>query len=152
MTCLWANSVGPIHAAPPAYSLGRRGGGGGEDGEWLTGIVGMDYWMHIGILFSCQEIYSTVRKSIPLTLPFFITVQEHNSGFRIHTPSQLSVKSNSSLSCTVCRCTRLISAMWCQTVITIIWCLFFKSLTYVFWSPLAVTCISKTEVIDPSLW
>lgn len=30
----------------------------------------MDYWMHIGILFSCQEIYSIVRKSIPLTVPF----------------------------------------------------------------------------------
>lgn len=74
--------MGPVHAAPPAYSSGR---GGGDDGKQLTGRVGMDYWMHIGILFFCQEIYSIVRKSIPLTVPFFITVQGHNSDFRMHT-------------------------------------------------------------------
>lgn len=58
---------------PPAYG---SGGGGGEDGEWLTARVGMDYWMHIGILFSCQEIYSVVRKSIPLNVPFSLPCRD----------------------------------------------------------------------------
>lgn len=48
----------------------------GEDEEWLTGRVGMDYWMHIGILFSCQEIYSIVRKSIRLTVPFSLPCRD----------------------------------------------------------------------------
>lgn len=65
--------MGPVHAAPPAYSSGR---GGGEDGERLTGRVGMDYWMHTGILFSCQEIYSMVRKFIPLTVPFSLLCRD----------------------------------------------------------------------------
>lgn len=73
----------------PLPGLQPRRGGGGEDGEWLTGRAEMDYWMHIGILFSCREIYSIVRKSIPLTVPFFITVQGHNSDFRMHTPAWL---------------------------------------------------------------
>jgi len=76
--------VGPVHAAPTVYSSARGGGGGGgEYREWFTGRVAMDYWMHIGILFSYQEIYSTVRKSIPLTVPFslpcrdIIQISEH---------------------------------------------------------------------------
>lgn len=85
----------------------------------------MDYWMHTGILFSCQEIYSVVRKFIPLTVPFFITVQRHNSDFRIHTPVQLRwtdgggwgrVLSDPSLSAvTVCTCKWLISAAMMST-------------------------------------
>lgn len=35
-----------------------------------------DYWMHIGILFSCQELYSVVRKSILLTVPFSLPCRD----------------------------------------------------------------------------
>lgn len=103
-----------MHAAP---RLTAQAGGGGEDGEWLTGRVGMDYWMHIGILFSCQEIYSMVRKSIPLNCAFFITVQGHNSDFGAHTPAQLrwtdvALLSDPPLSTvTVCRYKQLISGV-----------------------------------------
>lgn len=69
--------MGPAHAAPrlTAQAVGWRGRGG-EDGEWLTGRAGKDYWMHIGRLFPCQEIYSVVRKSIPLTVPFSLRCRD----------------------------------------------------------------------------
>lgn len=58
------------HPPVPVYSSDTGEEGGGGDQEWLTGWVEVDYWMHAGILFSCQEIYSIVRKCIPLTVPF----------------------------------------------------------------------------------
>lgn len=144
-----SKQCGPIHAAPPAYRSGR---GGGEDEGWLTGRVEMDYWMHIGISFSCQEIDSIVRKSIPLTVLFFITVQGHNSDFWMHTLTKLrrtDVAGLSDLSLsgvTVCRFKRLISAAWCQPVITIIWCLFPRAAQGEAQSDLAVTCSCNTDL------
>lgn len=119
-----SKQCGPCPCSSPSLLLwqGRR-----KDGEWLTGRLGMDYWMHIGILFSCQEIYSTVRKSILPTRPFsllcwdIIQISEHQ-----HSSDGLMWQfSDPSLSdVTVCRCKLLIFAAWCQPVIIIIWCLF----------------------------
>lgn len=63
-----------------------------------------------GDLFHCEEIHSS-------NCAFFITVQGHNSHFRMHTPAQLrwtdvAVLSDPSLSAvTVCRYKQLISAL-----------------------------------------